>query len=45
MYERWNVRGELLESLMEGLSQAGLEGEADPLPEADEGTSDPVEAK
>jgi non-specific serine/threonine protein kinase len=45
MYERWNVRGELLGALMEGLIQAGLEGEANPLPEADEGTSDPVEAK
>jgi serine/threonine protein kinase len=26
MYERWNVRGELLESLMEGLAEAGLKG-------------------
>ncbi len=28
MYERWNVRGELLKSVIEGLTKAGLEGES-----------------
>jgi serine/threonine protein kinase/cytochrome c-type biogenesis protein CcmH/NrfG len=28
MYERWNVRGELLEALMKGLDAAGLDGDA-----------------